>query len=308
MRDPGLRENRRTELKVGGLVLLATVALIAGLFWITGAEIVPTGVQVHGVAPDAGQIGGGARIFLRGVDVGQVDRVRLEERRVVLDMRIQEGRVVPRDSRGVIRPSGFLGAQMVDLVPGTSSELLQPGDTLPLSRAPDLQGLAQELGQDASRIMGRATELVSEETVSEVRRSSAALAAAMEELQSLAREQRQTLGSLLANLERTSEELARATEDDRLGKTVARLDSLSERLVRAGGGLDSTASALASITTRLDRGDGTAGQLLTDERLYEDLTAAVENLHVASEEVALLTRDLRERPERYLQGLKFSVF
>ncbi len=308
MRDPGLRENRRTELKVGGLVLLAAVALVAGLFWITGAEIMPTGVQVHGVSPDAGQISGGARIFLRGVDVGQVERVHLGEERVILDMRIQEGRTVPRDSRGVIRPAGFLGAQMVDLVPGTSSAPLQPGDTLALSRAPDLQGLAQELGQDAARVMDRATDLVSEETVSEVRRSSAALAAAMEELQSLAREQRQTLGDLLANLERTSDQLARATDDDRLGRTVARLDSLSERLVRAGGGLDSTASALASITTRLDRGDGTAGRLLTDERLYEDLTAAVENLQVASEEVALLTRDLRERPERYLRGLKFSVF
>jgi len=28
----------------------------------------------------------------------------------------------------------------------------------------------------------------------------------------------------------------------------------------------------------------------------------------ASEEIALLTRDIRERPEHYTAGLKFSVF
>jgi hypothetical protein len=38
------------------------------------------------------------------------------------------------------------------------------------------------------------------------------------------------------------------------------------------------------------------------------ISAAMENIQVASEEIALLTKDLRERPERYLQGLKVSVF
>lgn len=308
MRDPGLREDRRTEIKVGALVLLASVALVAGIFWITGTEVVATGTRVHGVAAEAGRMTGGARVFLYGVDVGQVEQVRLGDLRVLVDMRISPGRPLPADTRGVIRPAGFLGEQMVELVPGTSDTPLGHGDTIRLSRAPDLQSLAQDLAEDATTIIERVQEVLSPERVDEVERGSAALASAMEELEALARAQRETVGDVLANLESVSRRLAAATEGGELERAVARLDSLSARLTRASGGLDSTTSALASLTARLDRGEGTLGRMLTEEDLYEDLTAAVENLQFASEEVALLTRDLRERPERYLQGLRFSVF
>lgn len=308
MRDPGLREDRRTEIQVGVFVLLAALALVAGIFWIAGREVLPAGIRVHGVSPEAGQITSGARVLLLGVDVGSVERVRLDGLRVVLDIRVDPPMPLPADTRGVIRPAGFLGAQMVALLPGTAEARLQAGDTIAMGRAPDLQTLAAELGEDAAEVLQRTQRLLTEETVEEVRRSSAAMAAAMEDIQGLVRGQRETLGDLLQNLEQTSSRLAAVTEGAELERTVARLDTLTERLARAGGGLDTTASALASITGRLDRGEGTLGRLLEDEILFEELTAAVENLQFASEEVALLTRDLRERPERYLRGLRFSIF
>jgi hypothetical protein len=38
------------------------------------------------------------------------------------------------------------------------------------------------------------------------------------------------------------------------------------------------------------------------------MVVAMENMQTATEEIALLTKDVRERPERYLAGVKFSVF
>jgi hypothetical protein len=48
--------------------------------------------------------------------------------------------------------------------------------------------------------------------------------------------------------------------------------------------------------------------MVNDGELYDRLTAATENIQVASEEIALLTRDVRADPDKYLKDLKFSVF
>ncbi len=308
MRDPGLREHRRAELQVGVLVVVAFAALIWGVVWLSGADIAGRGLRVFGVAADAGQIASGARIFLLGVDVGSVKQVRIADREVVITLDINyEGRL-PADTRGLIMPSGFLGNQMVQLQPGSSDDTLAGGDTIPLQRVPDLQALVGDLGDQATNLMEEATNVLSEETAQELRGSSRALAEAMRELQGMVGEQRRTLDELLSNLSRASEGLADATSGPELSRTVARLDSLSGELAKAGSGLDSTSHALASILTKVDQGEGTLGRLVHDEELYDKVAAAMENLQVASEEIALLSQDLRERPERYLKGLKFSVF
>jgi hypothetical protein len=48
--------------------------------------------------------------------------------------------------------------------------------------------------------------------------------------------------------------------------------------------------------------------MMTDDELYEGLTETLENLRAASEEVAILMKDVRERPDRYLRDIKISVF
>lgn len=308
MRDPGLREHRRAELQVGVLVVIAFVALVWGVVWLSGADIARRGLRVYGVTPDAGQVTSGARIFLLGVDVGSVGQVRIVDREVVVVLDIDYDGTLPADTRGLIMPSGFLGNQMVQLQPGSADATLATGDTIPLARVPDLQAMVGDLGDQATNLMEEATNVLSEETARELRASSNALAGAMRELQGMVSEQRETLDMLLANLNRASEGLAEATAGPELGRTVARLDSLSAQLASAGSGLDSTSHALASILTRIDEGEGTLGRLVTDEELYDKVAAAMENLQVASEEIALLSQDLRERPERYLKGLKFSVF
>ena len=48
--------------------------------------------------------------------------------------------------------------------------------------------------------------------------------------------------------------------------------------------------------------------MLTDDELYDGLTETLANLQAASEEIALLTKDIRDRPDRYLKDIKISVF
>lgn len=308
MRDPGVRKDRGTEIRVGILVLISLVVLVVGLFWISNARFGGPVLELNGIAPEAGQMTADAPVFLFGVNVGEVTSVRLEGLQVHVRLRIYHDAALPSDTRGLIKAAGFLGAQMVELVPGSSDRPLASGDTIRIGRDADIMSLAGELGDGASDVLSRIQQALSDETVDDVRGSAAAFAGAMQELEQLIQGERDAVGRLIEGLNRTAENLASATDGPELESTLANIDTLTSRLKTAAAGLDSTSTSLASITSRLDRGEGTLGKLLTDERLYEDLTAAVENIQTASEEIALLTRDLREQPERYLRGLKFSVF
>ena len=64
--------------------------------------------------------------------------------------------------------------------------------------------------------------------------------------------------------------------------------------------LTSTASRLDDISGRLAAGQGTAGMLLQDRHLYENMSAAVTELRG-------LVSDIRKDPKKYL-NVKVSLF
>lgn len=308
MRDPGLRSEHRAELQVGLLVLLAAAALVAGVVWITGADVGGDRFRFNALAPDAAQVSSGARVYLHGVDVGSVSGVSLADRGVVLGLEVSGDVELPRDSRAVIEPSGFLGSQMVRLVPGGAQERLAAGDTIAAGPGPSLQSVATRLGGRAEDVLDRTARILSDSTVRALRTGADDLSGTLRELRSLVRAERETIGRLLESLNRTSENLERATSGPELERTLGRIDSLTRELNRTSEGLTASSESLASILEKADRGEGSLGKLVNDDRLYERVTAAAGNLQSASEEIAALSKDIRQRPERYLEGIRFSVF
>ncbi len=64
--------------------------------------------------------------------------------------------------------------------------------------------------------------------------------------------------------------------------------------------LNSVTERLNSLVTKLDAGEGTAGQLLKDKQLYENMNGAVGDLRA-------LVADIRKDPRKFL-NIKVSVF
>jgi phospholipid/cholesterol/gamma-HCH transport system substrate-binding protein len=293
---------------VGLLVLLAAVAVLAGVMWITDTDIGGERFRFTALAPDAAQVSTGARVYLHGVDVGSVSDVGLGDRGVAVGLDVSGDVEIPRDSRAVIEPSGFLGSQLVRLVPGGAQETLSAGDTIAAGTGPSLQSVATRLGGRAEDVLDRTARVLSDSTVRALRTGAGDLSGTLRELRGLVRAERESIGRLLETLNRTSDNLARATEGPELERTVTRLDSLARELNRTSEGLTASSESLASILEKTDRGEGSLGKLVNDDRLYERVTAAAENLQSASEEVAALSKDIRQRPERYLEGISFSLF
>jgi len=307
MRDPGLRKQFKLEMQVGLLVVLSFLALVVGVVWISRADIGAHRLELVGIGPDAAGLTSGSRISSAGVEIGSVEQVRIEGDHVAILFAVDRVRPFGRETRAIIRPSDFLGNRILELIAG-GGEPLVDGDTISVGTMPDMQALANKLGDRATHILDQTRALLSDETINKVRHGSVALAETMTELRALVGDERRTLTRLIDNLAQTSDHLTAATEGGEIERTSAHLDSLMERLSHAGAALDSTSHSLASILGKVDRGEGSLGLLVNDSTLYGGISAAAENLRAASEEIALLTRDVRERPDRYLKDVKISVF
>lgn len=113
----------------------------------------------------------------------------------------------------------------------------------------------------------------------------------------------QDIAQTLSNLAAISAQLKSARLDSSAMKATVALDSVTASLSDLRTTLHGAQSALAKVdtlATHLTKGEGSAGKLLTDEALYDNLVRSSRHLQ-------LLVQDLRLNPKRY-NTVKVKVF
>lgn len=308
MRDPGLRSQQRLELQVGALLIVAFVGLVAGILWISGARFGGNEMTLYVAADDAASVAEGSVVMLRGVPVGAVEEVRLVGDGVVIRLKASPKGRLASDTYASFETAGFLGQMIVGLRPGSADDDLVSGDTIPATVLPGLTSLADQLGDQAGNVLERTQRLLSDDLIASVKSGAGAFAGTMGELEAMLERQSHTLEQLIGSLAAMTAQLSAATDGPELERTVANIDSLTARLSSASEHFVASSEALASILQKIDTGEGSMGKLVNDPVLYDRMAAAMENMQAATEEIALLTKDIREQPQRYLAGMKISVF
>jgi phospholipid/cholesterol/gamma-HCH transport system substrate-binding protein len=105
------------------------------------------------------------------------------------------------------------------------------------------------------------------------------------------------------------------TELDVLSKKLKEENGTLQKLVENAelyDNLNRGSLALASILSRIDQGQGTAGALLRDDELFREAKEAIgklkrlaDEMDGLSAELRALTKDIKENPKKYF---KFSIF
>jgi virulence factor Mce-like protein len=135
---PGRRvRRRRTETPSRRSVLvkgLATLGVIAAFlaFAVTAIKGVPgrdyTTMYVN--APETGSLRGHDKVAIGGVRVGQVVRITPRANGARVQLQLEPGLSLPRDTEVRVRANGLLGARYVQLIPGSDRSALAEGSTI----------------------------------------------------------------------------------------------------------------------------------------------------------------------------------
>jgi phospholipid/cholesterol/gamma-HCH transport system substrate-binding protein len=245
---------------------------------------------------DAGGVRRGDPVQMRGVIVGRVSGFEMTPQgRVDIQLEIEPGWQIPRDSRVQLAGAGLFGGRTVSIMPG-SGPLAQNGDTLPSleSSGGDIMGAAGDLADQAGDLVDRLGSLLDTGTVSSVQGTTREVLGLAREFRAVVAEQKDEISRLTASLNRTAtglEDVGSAGEG--VASSVARADSLLASLGATSQRLDKVLGDLDTVIGRMARGEGTLGRLSQDPSLYQNLDSAVVSLN------ALLV-DVRENPKRYV--------
>jgi phospholipid/cholesterol/gamma-HCH transport system substrate-binding protein len=267
---PSQQEVRWSQLKVGVIVLISTVVLVALLFLMTssaGLGILSRKLTVSTFFENSAGLKTGAAVDLEGVTIGTVKSVtivntpdrKLTPVKVIMKLNEKYGSSLKKDSKASLSTVGVLGDTVVDINSQFAvGALLQDGDEMKTTETPSLTDVVK----------------ASQGTIESLNVILAKVNAIVDSLQA----GKGTVGQLIVNPDMYNKVNAAVNELLTLEKninsgrgTVGKLmtdDTLYKRL-------NDTIARLNDIATSVESGKGTAGMLVKDDSMYKNLNSTL---------------------------------
>ena len=274
---PSRKEIQWSQLRVGSLVLAATLVLIGIIFLMSGSSggLFARKLLLRSYFENAAGLKDGAPVTLEGVTIGNVIHVRVIPNRdpTPVEVTMQVGheylRLLHTDTTSSINQAGVLGDSYVDL---SSVHAVGP----PPANDAELKASGSPSIQDVIR-----TSQVSIEQITTLMKK-------VETLVDTLNTKRGTMGELINDPELYKKinmiagDLQTITGSIAGGKgSLGKLITDDTLYTRANSAVD----RLDKITTDLDAGKGSAGKLLKDDQLYNNLNSAVSNANQLVSEI-----------------------
>ena len=284
----------KQEVKVGVLVLVAIIALFAGLVWLTGKSFASGELPVAVRFASVNGLANGDLVQISGVQVGRVASIDLEsEGSVLVGLEVGGDHRPMVDAAASVQSSGFLGEVFVDYHPGTSSTPLDPDVVINGTSRGDLSEVASHLTDNAVEVLLGVQKMLSEEMVTEFRSTLVATQRALEAIARVAE------GPLVANasasfaaFERAGKRLDSTLANPGLNDALSQLDEVTESVTEMAAGFANATNSLSGLLEQLGDPSGTFGQLMSSDTLHTELHKTLTSLR-------LLLDDMREHPQRY---------
>lgn len=311
------------EFKIGVVVICAIAAFIWGINFLKGSNIFSHKYYLYAVYPKIDNLIPANPLLINGYKIGQVNEISLIQKggktQVLVKFLLTEDVKIPKNSIAKAISSDLLGSKAVEVIYSAEQEIVKSGDTL---IAASEEGFKESLDKRIAPIQAKAENLISsmdsvmtvvslilntktrdnlEKSFESVRKAILTLEQTAYKLDDLVGSEKVKISSVLSNMNQITSNLSKNGQkiDAIINNVSSMTDSLAKaQLKDAIANADKSMKELNIILAKINEGQGTAGKLLKNDSLYN-------NLNKSSEDLDKLLKDLRLNPERYIH---FSVF
>ena len=299
------------EFKIGFVAFLAVALAIWGINYLKGINIFKSTQQYYAVYGNVKGLVENAVVYLNGYKVGNVNQIEFDKNhvnRIVVGISLDSKIPLRRNTTLLLKSGSIIsGTKDIDIIPGNGEGFHESGDTLTGGVDMDITSYIEPLVNRVESVMGTIdtlmlslNDLLDPKTRNHLQGLVANMNAATGSLKSSLHPSG-SLGQSLTNLSELTGNLKKSNED--ISKLLANFAAISDTLKQAElKSLITQASETFARTTELftmiNNGQGTAGQLIVNDSVYNNLNSALSSLDS-------LLIDLREHPKRYVH---LSVF
>ncbi len=309
------------ELKIGIIFIVAVGLLIWGVNLLKGFNVFNDQRYLYAVYDRVDGLQRDNKVMVNGLSVGKVNSLKLnpENATIVAELMISTELDIPVNSIARIYGTDLLGSKAIELKLGDSPLIVQNGDTL-ISEIE--QSMMDQISEQVQPLKKKAISLINSidsvitvvqtifnddtrnnvtASIQNIRNTLRNVESASGNLDSILMDERHRINRILLNVESITTNLK--DNNEHVSAVLANFAALSDSLAQSEipQTLRDARNAIArieDITQRLNNGEGTIGQLLTNDSLYIELENSTSSLNK-------LLEDIRQNPKRYL---KFSVF
>ena len=249
-------------------------------------------------------------VTMNGFKIGKVQKINFNSkntRELLVDIIIENDVIFPKTSLAELYETGLIGGKAIAIIPDYKNDstiaidgdylkgVIKPGLTELVNQIlPQVQLQIEAVMKNAEIVLQNINTLFDDETKKELKSS-------IEDFSNLTSSLSETSDEISELIANNSENLTNSLSDFRSASNNIKsiTDSLkSDDIKSITTNLNSLVNNLNSITTSLKNSEGTAGKLINDKSIYD-------NLENATNQLNQLIEDIKLNPNRYIN---FSVF
>jgi phospholipid/cholesterol/gamma-HCH transport system substrate-binding protein len=286
----------KQELRVGLLVIVGVIVFTLGMFWLSGRTIGASSTVIVPVRfTNVAGLRAGDPVQTSGVKVGRVANVVLQGvGDVMVYLEVNRAQRPHVDAQALVASADFFGAKYVDYLPGSSGEMLKDSQVITGTREVAVTEAATNLTERANKALAGVQTLLSEQTAQDIHQTLVAVERTLNVIAKIG--EGPTVGQAQATLQAIQQLALRMDStfgSPSLRQSVDQMGDVTKNMKQMTDNLSQSTTALGSILTKIDKGQGLLGQAVND-------TTAKGDLHDVLVSLRKLLDDVRERPGRYV--------
>lgn len=304
------------ETKVGALTSIAIAILFIGYSFLKGNNVFSSENTFYTEYDNVDGLAVSKPVLVSGFQIGRVSNLTLQPNgKIRTEFKIKNEYDIPSNTVARIVSADLLGSKAIVFELGNSTTMARNGDPLLsdvqanlMEKVEPLQKKIENLVVKLDSVLSGVNSVLDENFQRDFKSSVHSISVSLKNLEKITGDvdglmgaEKNRLSNILSNMESITMNFK--NNNEKINSILANLDNLSDDLSKTEikATVDNANQAMKDvmeITNKINTGDGSLSQLIHDEKLYNNLTNASENLDQ-------LVKDLKENPGKYL---KISIF
>jgi phospholipid/cholesterol/gamma-HCH transport system substrate-binding protein len=317
-------KNVSPEFKIGTLMIMGVILLFVGVNYLKGFNPLAKKDHYYSVYDKIEGLAVSNPVLVNGFKVGQVTHISFHEDgdgSLLVEFTVDQSQLnISDDSEAMIFSSDLFGSKAIKIINGISPDFLVPGDTLIASNQEDITEAVRKelepLRRKTDQLIATVDDILTNVKAVFENDATLGLPSAFANLQrtvitlentalqfdSLVVENRAVFKNVMSNVDGIAANLNRHNSE--LTNIITNFSEISDSLAAADfastiNKADVALANVAELTARVNRGEGTLGQLMVDDSLYTGLV----NTNIELQE---LLDDLQLNPWKYVRVSLFG--